>query len=447
MKRFWIATMLAVGANCAAPTVRAADLATVMAEAIAYDAGYAAARAAAEIGREAVPRARAALLPRIDAGWGRAYNQVETEDFPAVRYWQNGWSVGLTQPVFDWGRWMAYRQASLAEARAEVELARFRQDLLLRVSRAYFGYLAADDEAARATGYLKAVTEQRTLIERRRAGGEATVVDAREAQAQVIAAQLMQANARTAQQASRRAIETLIGRPFVACSRLPAVIAPMRRAPDADERWIDRAGTKSYPVQLAEIEVSNAQYETRKVRAQQYPVVAVTGSHSPAGSASGYARPTTTTTAMLTVTLPVFAGGEMQASLRAALASEDKFNSALHSAARQASADARESLRKLHWAGEQHALLGQLVQSREDTLAATRIGYTAGSRANLDVLRALDALYLARQEQLRASYDMLLAFLQLKADVAALSFDDIAHVDNLLVNRDPSNSECNASER
>lgn len=46
------------------------DLLTVVADVLDHDAALAGARAEVEIGRLGIPRARAGLLPRADAGWG-----------------------------------------------------------------------------------------------------------------------------------------------------------------------------------------------------------------------------------------------------------------------------------------------------------------------------------------------------------------------------------------
>jgi outer membrane protein len=52
----------------------AADLVQVYREALAYDAQYAAARAAAEAGREKLPQALAGLLPTISASGSTFWN-------------------------------------------------------------------------------------------------------------------------------------------------------------------------------------------------------------------------------------------------------------------------------------------------------------------------------------------------------------------------------------
>ncbi|MFP3562426.1 TolC family protein, partial [Paraburkholderia sp. SIMBA_049] len=70
------------------------------------------------------------------------------------------------------------------------------------------------------------------------------------------------------------------------------------------EIWAAQAEAHDYAVQLKQIDRRVAELEVEKARAGRLPVVNVTASHTPAGAASGYVRPTTTNTAMLSVTIP-----------------------------------------------------------------------------------------------------------------------------------------------
>jgi outer membrane protein len=412
--------------------VRAADLLTVVTEAEDHDSGLAGSRADYEIGQQAVPKARAALLPHVDGGWGRAYNRISAQGFPPVSYWQNGWTVTLSQPLFDWGRWMALKQASVVQAHSEIQLAQAQQDLLLHAARTYFDELAAEDELRMSKAYVAAIEGQLDLIRHKRAGGEATVIDLRDAQVSLEAAQVQQMEASDDLQTKRRAVEQLTGRPFSDLSRLPENAILPHLAPDDAESWASQAESKSYPVQLAQMDVQSAHLEIKKVRAEQYPVVNLTGSYTPAGAASGYARPTTTTTAMISITIPIFEGGEMQSELKESYAGEDKADSALDAAQRQSESDARDSYVRFHGGLERIDALKHLMQTATENVAANQIGYKVGSRSNTDVLRAFDTLYTGSRDLMRASYDTLVAFLTLKASTATLDLEDISQVNQQL---------------
>jgi outer membrane protein len=142
--------------------------------------------------------------------------------------------------------------------------------------------------------------------------------------------------------------------------------------------------------------------------------------------------PTTTTTAMLQVMVPIFSGGEIQAKLRQTVALEQKGEQALESASVQAEGAARDSYAQYLKARVRSTSLDHLVATSRDTRAATEQGLKAGSRTQVDVLRTIESLYTAQRDLMRSRYEAIVALLQLKADVASLGFDDIAQANALL---------------
>ncbi|CAB3750413.1 TolC family outer membrane protein [Paraburkholderia solisilvae] len=411
----------------------AADLPQVVEQAVEHDANVAQARASYDAARQAVPTARAALLPQLSGGWGRGYNRIDTEDFPRSTYWQSGWTVSLTQPLFDWTRWTAYKQADVIEARGAVEFGGAQQASILRAAKAYFDELAAEDELRRIDDYLAAVDAESDQLQRRRDAGEATVIDLREAQTLRSEIVLQQRVAQNALQTKRRALEQVTGAPFEPLVRLNGATVLPAAAPADPDAWAAQAREHGFDVQMRQLDWRIAQYDVSKAQAAHYPVAGVTATYTPAGAAAGYARPTTTTTAMLTVTVPIFSGGELQAKVRASAALEDKARNGLLAAQRDAEAAARDSFARYEAGRERTAMLLDFVAACRDTLAATQAGYKVGSRTSTDVLRAMNALYVAQRDWRAARYDTIVALLQLKADTATLNLDDIAAISTLLM--------------
>lgn len=415
----------------------AGELLSVVNDALAHDADLAAANDEIDIGREERPIARAALLPRLDGGWGRTYNQIKTENLPTARYWQNGWMITLTQPVFDWERWVALRQANIAGAKAELEYANAWQALVLRSANAYFDLLSASQDLRRSTDYLRAVSDQHELTLKLQAGGEATVIDAQETLTRLSEARLRQQDARRALDSRKRALEALTGREVTP----PANPSLERTKPwlkaRSLEQWVRQAESSSYAVQLGKLEVRSASEDSEKARAQRYPVINLSASHSPSGAASGYSEPTTTNSAILTISAPLYTGGGNRARLRQTMAGEEKAENLLLGATRKSAADTREWYQQFNWARERSQSLSEIVRLNESSLEATRKGYQVGSRSNLDVLRAQEVLFSSRQEKTRANFEMLSAFLALKAEVASLSLGDIHALDNWLTSDAP----------
>ncbi|HXZ07622.1 MAG TPA: TolC family outer membrane protein [Paraburkholderia sp.] len=410
----------------------ATDLLTVVEQSIDHDADLAAARAGARAAQQAKPAARAALLPQLMGGWGRAYNSTSVQDMPRNTYWQNGWTVSLTQPVFDWSRWTAYRQADFVEARGAVEFAQAQQRLILQAVRTYFDVLAAQDELTRARDYTAALDSHLDQLRHRQASGEATVIDLREAEAAREQAQLQQQDAGNDLRLRQLTLEQMTGQPVSGLSRVADSARLPRLEPDDPQAWATQAEAHDYLVQLRQVDWRIAKLEIEKRRAERFPVVSLTASHTPAGAASGYASPTTTTTAMLSISIPIFTGGATQARVDESLALEEKAQGELLSSIRAAGATARESGTRLRAGIARIDALRRLVQTSGAALDATKLGYRVGSRESADVLRASEIYYTSRRDLIRARYEVLLALLQLKAAVAELDVDAVAQVNQLL---------------
>jgi outer membrane protein len=437
-KRALLAGCIAAIAGCLglANAAYAVDLLAVIEQATDHDADLAAMRAASRAAHQAVPKARAALLPQVEGGWGRGWNSTSIEDLPRNSYWQNGWTVSLTQPIFDWSRWTGYRQANFVEARGEVELARAQQSSILRAAQAYFDELAAEDELARASDYATALDGHMDEVRRRQAAGEATLVDVQETESVKGQARLQLMDAQNDLQLKRIALEQLTGQPFAALSRLSSNAALPQLEPADAEAWAAQAQALDYSVQLKQIDCRIAELEVEKARAGHFPTVNVTANHTPAGAAAGFSRPTTTTTAMLAISIPIFEGGATQAKLDESEALSDKAQNELLSATRQAGGVARENWSRFVAGKTRIEALTRLVQTSRTAISATYIGYKVGSRTSADVLRATDTFYATRRDLIRARYDVLLALLQLEAATAALTFDEVAQVSSLLMGAD-----------
>jgi outer membrane protein len=135
---------------------------------------------------------------------------------------------------------------------------------------------------------------------------------------------------------------------------------------------------------------------------------------------------------MLSVTIPIFEGGETDAIIDEMLALEDKAQDELLGATRVAGATARENWSRFHDGVTRVDALMRLLQTSRAALVATQVGYKVGSRTSTDVLRAADLFYANRRDLIRARYTAIVALLQLKAATATLDLGEVARVNGLL---------------
>lgn len=307
-----------------------------------------------------------------------------------------------------------------------------QQAALLRAVRAYFEELAAEDEVQRAADYGAAVDAQIAIVQRNRAAGEATVIDMREALTAREQVALQHTDAQNTLATKRRALEDVTGVPFASLSRLPDTLALPALAPEDPDAWAAQAKDHGYAVQQKQLEWQIAKFDVGKAQGEYYPSVYATGTYTPAGAASGYARPTTTATGMLAISIPLYSGGETLSKVRQTEALEDKAQQALIGATRAADTSARDDYARYRQGRARVDMLVHLLESCRETLAATRVGYKVGTRTSTDVLRAIDALYSTQRDLLAARYDTIVALLQLKGDASTLSLTDVVEINAML---------------
>ena len=111
-------------------------------------------------------------------------NYVPNDGNPYKRwYLQNNATLTASQPLYRPANLAVYRQAAKQLSQAYAQLIGAEQDLLIRVSQAYFDVLASQDSLSFVLAQKAAVAEQLAAAKRNFEVGTATITDTREAQA------------------------------------------------------------------------------------------------------------------------------------------------------------------------------------------------------------------------------------------------------------------------
>ena len=101
---------------------------------------------------QASPIARASLLPQINFSAETSDNSLETEGQTFgvsggdVDYNSHGYSLRLTQALYNRDFYIQLKQANNNVARAQAQFDASKQELVLRVTELYFNVLAARDD-------------------------------------------------------------------------------------------------------------------------------------------------------------------------------------------------------------------------------------------------------------------------------------------------------------
>ncbi|MDP1611574.1 MAG: TolC family outer membrane protein [Sulfuritalea sp.] len=420
-----------------------ADLMAVYRDAVAYDAQFAAARAALDAGREKLPQGRSGLLPTIGLSASTTWNDIDTTRRGGgapetnTRYNNNGWTVQLTQPLFRWQNWVTYTQSELAVVQAEAQFGLARQELIVRAAQAYFDVLLAQDTLATAQAQKVAIAEQLESAKRNFEVGTATITDTHEAQARYDLTTAQEIAAENDLNVKRQVLRTVIGKEPEGLKNLKPGVQLAGPQPDDIGKWVEMAESASASVQIYQALYEIATREIQKQRAGHYPtldLVATRGRSSATNSTTiGVGgSDSNSNTIGLQLSLPIFAGGAVMSKDREAVALKEKAAADLDNARRTAALNARQAYLGVSSGLAQVKAYEAALTSSQSALDSNKLGYEVGVRINIDVLNAQSQLFDTRQKLAKARLDTLAALLKLKAAAGSLGEDDVAAVNALL---------------
>ncbi len=409
------------------------------------DAGYLAARAAAEAAREAIPQARAALLPSVSLSSARSKSDTRQESQtifgPRVSNFDNyevkSDVLSLRQPLFRMGSFIALAQAREQVDAAEATLAQESQLMALRVAGTYFDVLQAQDRLEAIRSQKAAYAGQLGLSERAFRAGEGTRTDIDEARARLLLVSAQEIEARAVLEKTERSLAAVINRstPASALAGLdPARMALEAERPDGVAEWIARAEENNHELRALRHQFEAATSEVAKARAQHLPTLDLVASRSNSLSETTNTIGTGNRTSSigLQLSIPLFAGGGVLSATRQALANEERARQQLEAARRQLAVTVATEFNGVHQGIARVRAYESAVEAALQAVASTRKGIQAGTRNTVDVLNAEQQLAGARGDLAKARYDYVMARLKLKSAAGMLAETDVERISGWL---------------
>ena len=414
-----------------------------------YDATYRATREGFEAAQWRLAQAQGARWPSVGLAvtTGRSLSTSPTAvgtqitqqvtDANSTSATLNG-TQNLYNPVNEVSITQARRAAELAHA----DLDAAEQDLILRVSQAYFDVLAAQDNLATARASLAALSEQVASAKRNFEVGTATITDTREAQARFDLARFTQIQAENDLLTKRILLDQTVGRTNVVPSPLARPVAvPVLAPPDVDV-WVARGDAEHPAVRRAQLALDIARLDIDKAKAGTLPTVTLNGSYGRSRiNADGtvatygynYAAANTQSTVNVTLNVPLFEGFVLQNRIKETLVLERQSQDNLEIARRSVAQATRTLFYNVGSDAAQVNALEAAESSSQLALEATELGFKVGVRVNIDVLNAQAQLYTTQAQLAKARYDLIMAGLKLRQASGRLTADDVSAVNALLV--------------
>jgi len=423
----------------AQPTVSySQDLLETYAQAVESDPTFASARSQLLAGKENIPLAYSYILPTVDAVGTIAQSQ---KSIPGTSLEGNGilrdqgYTLNLSQPLFNMVAWFGIQQAEQLVDQAEMVFVASGQDLIQRVAAAYFGVLNAQDTLAFTRAEKTAFERQLEQTKQKYDVGLVAITDVNDAQANYDSAVASEIQADNALTSAREALRAITG-------QWPDELAPLTqdmplKAPEPanDQAWVDAAMEHNPNLRASAAAMEASHQATNVEKAEYLPSLAVGGSYGRARLGT-FNAPLTTYDPMwtvdLTVTMNLFNGGNTTASVRQAEYTYQAVKSDFERVQRQTLSDTRNAYRGVLTAISEVNASNQAVISGLASLESTQAAYDVGTRTSVDLLNSISQLYQRKQSYAQSRYNYILGQLQLQQAVGTLSYGDLEAINGML---------------
>ncbi|MGY8904585.1 MAG: TolC family outer membrane protein [Burkholderiales bacterium] len=422
--------------------VQAQSLVDLYDAARGFDATFQSARAQYDANLARAAQTRAGLLPTANLGTAISRSQFESNNPQTDRLsGLQGLTLSASQPLYRPANIAAYEQGKKSTEAAKATLLAAEQDLVVRVSQAYFDVLGAQDTLAFVRAQKAAVAEQLAFAKRNFEVGTSTITDTREAQARFDLVIAQEIAAENDVRIRRIALDTLVGRTDAAPKplALPTTLPPLQ--PSDVNTWVLESEGSSPAIAQALLALDIARLETDRAKAGHLPTLDATLSYNTTRNNGGQpvANPfaagdsrTNNAVVGLSFNLPLFAGFSTQNRIRETLALEDRAQSDLDLAKRGVAQNTRTAFFGVTSGLGQVKALEAAEASSQSALDANKLGYQVGVRINIDVLNAQSQLFQTKRDLAQARYNVLLGGLRLRQANGTLKSEDLLGINSLL---------------
>ena len=260
--------------------VRSENLLDVYQLAFANDATFQAAKYQYSADREALPQARAGLLPdfAFEAERIETRQDIISSDNTVLgsgksNYPTTNLTLSLTQPVFRYSSWIGYQQAKVVVRQAETELLGVQQQLIIDVADKYFTVLFAKDNLEFAQAEKTAVGKQLEASRSRTKTGIARVTDLYDSEARYSLSVAREIEAENELDDSYQALQELTGKYITQLKALRADMSLVEPDPADPQEWINKALSQNLALESRNLSVEIAKQEIKRRNGGHIPTL------------------------------------------------------------------------------------------------------------------------------------------------------------------------------
>ncbi|TAM02599.1 MAG: type I secretion protein TolC, partial [Rhodanobacter sp.] len=342
----------------------------------------------------------------------------------------------VSQTVLDFSKYANLKAAhSAANAQDEIYQAAL-QNLLVRVTAAYFTVLNDEDQLTFSKANEDAFKRQYDQANQQYKVGLSAITNVYQAKAYYENARTQTIAAQNTLDNDKEALRVITGKPVGELKKLRDDLPLQPPAPSDPGAWVKQA-LQTNPNLLAQQDnVETAEHNITAARAGHLPTITAGVSYSK--TTGWFQRPLSfpnrphSITMGLTLNVPLFEGGGTQSRVRQSIYQRDAATDAMELQRRQVIQNTLNYYRSVI-AGISQVQSGKAsVDSGQKALEATRAGFQVGTQTFTDVLLAIQTLTQSESTYSQARHQFILNKLLLQQAAGAADFNDIRKINALL---------------
>ena len=417
------------------------DLLSIYKEALDKDPEFNSKKADLAISKESLNQSRSGLLPQVRVTGGTNWNEYYQDRELQNDYNTFSYGLNISQPLFRLDKWFLNKQAKENLEAAEAQFAYQQQELIIKVTRAYFKVLSARANLEAKIATEKALRNQYDSVLERFNTGSVSRIELAEAKAALNRAESDRVQAEGNVDISFEELNSIVGRQVKLITPLNTSLDYI--APRTDvENEVSKGLTNNYLIIEAKNRLEAADANTKSKSSNYLPKIDLNANANRRTSKQytfdgvdsnidlPFTIPTETENRIYSIqfSMPLFTSGLNNSQRRQALLQEVKSEEQLILVER----GIVQQIRTLHTALRTSELniasLKSAVASSKDALEATKLGYELNSRNLIDLLQAEKNYSESINNLSQATYGFIVTSLQYKQAIGNLVPGDVVEL-------------------
>lgn len=381
---------------------------------------------------------RANLLPTINVNLKTTGTQRKISDTSTnTSSMTPAAGITLDQTIFNMSDWQGYSMAKLSAQQADIVYLNAQQQLIIRVTRAYFDALYKSDLLELRKAESETLERELQQTKQKFTVGLVTVASVHEAQASFDSsiAGIIKANNNLMN--SYEALREITGIEYTELARLNLKTFDAKLPePGTIAAWIDLAENNSPSLIQAKFAKQISFKNLSKEQSGHYPTLALSASYNNQLAGTSTTNNTqietsqqSTSTLDLTLSIPITNGFRTYSSAEQKRFQYVAASQKLVQTHRRLTKDIRNDFNNIQALISTIKAQQQAVVSATSALSAIRAGFDVGTKTIIDVLTSTKALFKAKSDLAKSRFDYIKAQLQLKADAGTLNEADLNSIE------------------